>query len=825
MPNIEGLREIVITEKKEKKMVEIFQYLILTMKSVLLRFSKNQNVFIILKRKKMVLKVIVSMLMFIYFSEVIAQSQSNTINGSIKDATTGEVLIGAVVYVKQIKGVGASSNDYGFYSLTLTRGKYDVIYSYMGYVDDTVFVDLFSDKRIDVSLKSISFKTDVISVEDSEEGDRLKKPLSGVERLDIKEINKLPVLFGERDVMKSLQLLPGFKGANEGSSGFSVRGGNYDQNLILLDGAPVYNASHLLGFFSTFNSDAINDVTVYKGTQPSQYGGRISSVLDIKMKDGNSKDYNLSGGIGLISSKLNFEGPIAKGKGSFLITGRRTYADMFLKMSKNETVKDRKLYFYDLNAKLNYEASANDKIYISGYLGKDVMGMGSTFQTDWGNKTGTLRWNHIFSSKVFSNTSLIFSNYDFNIAISNDVNDFNIISNITDYNLKQEFQYFPSPKHSLRFGFNSIYHQVSPGIVEVVNGTAPLRRDLQDRNSYENSVWAGDEFEVTKWLYVQAGVRLTAFSILGSGDFYTLDANHNIIDTINYNGGIVETYFNPEPRLSASIILDKSSSMKVSYSRNIQNFHLISNSTSTNPTDKWLSSTNNIKPEIGDQFSMGYFKNFKGYELSVEGYYKNIQNVIDYKDNANVTNLDAIESQLLFGNGRSYGLEVLLKKKTGNITGWISYMLSKTEQKIENINSNNWYPSKQDRTHDVAIVGMYDVNDKFNISATWIYHSGNAVTFPSGKYVMNNEVIFYYTERNGYRMPAYHRLDFSGTIKLGVGRRLQSELSFGCYNLYGQKNAYTISFRESVADPSKTEAVKTYLFQWVPYLTWNFKFK
>lgn len=770
-------------------------------------------------------KSVILLLAVLCFSDVFGQSGSSTISGTTKDANTGEVLIGAVVSVKQLKGVGTGSNDFGFYSLTLRHGKYDVIFSYIGYVDDTVFVDLFSDKRIEVSLKSTAFSTDVISVESSEEGDRIKKPLSGVERLDLKEINKLPVLFGERDVMKSLQLLPGFKGANEGGSGFSVRGGNYDQNLILLDGAPVYNASHLLGFFSTFNSDAINDVTVYKGTQPSQYGGRISSVLDIKMKDGNSKDYNLSGGIGLISSKLNFEGPIAQSRGSFLITGRRTYADMFLGLSKNETIKDRSLYFYDLNAKINYQVSTNDKVYISGYFGRDVLGMGSAFKTDWGNKTGTLRWNHIFSSKVFSNTSLIYSNYNYNIAISNDVNDFNIVSNITDLNLKQEFQYFPSPQHSLRFGFNTIYHEVSPGIVEVVNGTAPNRKDLQERNSLENSVWAGDEFEVTKWMYVNAGVRLTAFSILGKGDFYTLDANHNITDTTNYNGGVVETYINPEPRLAVSFILDKNSSVKVSYSRNVQNFHLISNSTSTNPTDKWLSSTNNIKPEIGDQISLGYFKNFKGYELSVEGYYKKIQNVLDYKDNANVTNLDAIESQLLFGDGKSYGVEVLLKKKVGNITGWISYMLSRTEQKIENINGNNWYASKQDRTHDVAVVGMYDVNDKFNLSATWVYHSGNAVTFPSGKYIMNNEVIFYYTERNGYRMPAYHRLDISGTIKLGVGRRLTSELSFGCYNLYGQKNAYTISFRESVSDPSKTEAVKTYLFQWVPYLTWNFKFK
>lgn len=771
------------------------------------------------------LKTVLLVSILLYTVEGFAQKQNYTLSGNVKDENTGESLIGAVISVKKPKGTGTYSNEYGFYSLTLKKGTYDVIVSYIGYISDTLTVELNQNVNADFSLPDGSINTDEITITDSLINDRIKSPISGIERLDLKEINKLPVLFGERDILKTIQLLPGIKGANEGSSGFSVRGGNYDQNLILLDEAPVYNSSHLLGFFSTFNSDAINDAVIYKGTQPSQYGGRISSVVDIKMKEGNSKHYNLSGGIGIISSKLNFEGPIVKDKGSFLIAARRTYADMFLKLSSDEKMQDRKLYFYDINAKLNYRFSDKDRVYLSGYFGRDVMGLGSSFGIDWGNVTGTLRWNHIFSSKLFSNTSLIYSNYDYNIDIENNDNNFNVISSITDLNFKQEFQFYPNPNHSFRFGFNAIYHNVVPGLVESDNSSNTRFTDLQKRYSIDNSVWLADEWKAAKWLNISAGVRVNAFSILAKGDFYTLDENNNITDTVSYDGGILKTYINPEPRLSVSIILNDNTSFKASYNRNVQNFHLITNSTSTNPTDKWLSSTNNIKPEIGDQVSLGFFKNIEGYEFSIEGYYKKIQNVVDYKDNANVTNTDAIESQLLFGEGRSYGAEFFLKKNTGKLTGWISYMLSRTEQKISGINTNSWYPSKQDRTHDISIVAMYDVSPKLNLSATWVYHSGNAVTFPSGKYALNNEVIYYYTERNGYRMPAYHRLDIGGTLKLGSGKKFSSELSFGCYNVYGQKNAYTISFRESETTPNTTEAVKTYLFTWVPYVTWHFNFK
>lgn len=760
-----------------------------------------------------------------FFSNIQAQKNDFTLSGILKDSSTGEVLIGALVFVKEPEPIGISTNEYGFYSISLKSGRYKVIYSFTGYINDTVSLDLKNDLRIDKSLKPFLYSTEEISVTDDYDSEKIGKPISGVEKFDLKEIKKIPVLFGERDILKTIQLLPGIKGSSEGSSGISVRGGNYDQNLIVLDEAHVYNVSHMLGFFSTFNSDAINDVTVYKGTQPSHYGGRLSSVIDIKLKEGNNKNYNLSGGLGLISSNVKLEGPIVRDKGSFIISGRRSYADLFLKLSSDEEMRNRELYFYDINLKSNYQVSDKDRIYFSGYYGRDKMGFGSDFIADWGNSTGTFRWNHILSNKLFSNTSLIFSNYSYNISTKDNDNNYNIKSSITDFSIKEELQLFPNNSHSIRFGFNVMHHDVTPGLVDMVYNTFSVVQDAQERKSIESSIWLNDEWSATKKLNISAGLRITAFSILGKGNFYNLDESNNIIDTVTYNGGIVKTYINPEPRLSLSYLLSSKSSLKAAYTRNIQHIHLLSNSTSSNPTDKWVSSTNNIKPEIGDLISLGYFYNNGNYEYSIEGYYKKIQNVIDYKDNANVTNTDAIESQLLYGDGRSYGLEFLFKKKVGKITGWISYMLSRTEQKINNINKSEWYASKQDITHDISVVGIYNLSNKFTFSATWVYHTGNTVTFPGGKYIINNKVVFYYTDRNSYRMPAYHRLDVGGTVNLGSGNRFSSELAFGCYNLYGNKNAYTIDFRESRTNPDKTDAVKTYLFQWVPYITWNVNFK
>ncbi|RYY60645.1 MAG: hypothetical protein EOO05_09205, partial [Chitinophagaceae bacterium] len=650
----------------------------------------------------------------------------------------------------------------------------------------------------------------------------------GVEKLSTKDIRNIPVLLGERDILKTLQLLPGVKSAGDGNSGFYVRGGAGDQNLILLDEAPVYNASHLLGFFSTFNSDAIKDMTVYKGGMPAQYGGRLSSVLDIKMNDGNNQDYNVSGGLGLISAKLNVEGPIQKDKSSFLVTGRRTYVDMFLKLSGDSNTRNNTLYFYDLNAKVNYELGDRDKLFVSGYFGKDVLGVGETFGIDWGNATGTLRWNHIFNNKLFANTSLIFSNYNYKISIRSGGDDFDILSKIQDWNLKQEYQLNAGSRSTLRFGFNSIAHTITPGEVKAYSSQSVNSSALQKRYSWENAVFASNTWKASSKINLTYGLRLSAFSILGKGDYYTLDDNGLVKDTLSYSSGeFIKTYVNPEPRVAASFVFNARTSVKASYARNVQNLHLVSNSTSSNPTDKWIANTNLIKPEISDQVSLGYYKDLAGnrYELTVESYYKSMQNQIDYRDGADIfANNDAIEQQLLFGKGRAYGIEFLVRKKTGKLTGWIGYTLSKTEKQIDGINNNKWYNARQDRTHDISVVGLYQLNKKWNLSATWVFYTGDAITFPAGKYRVDDQTVFYYTDRNAERMPSYHRLDLGATCILKQKKKWSSELSFSLYNAYGRENAYTISFRDNEDDPDKTEAVRYALFKFIPSISYNFKF-
>jgi outer membrane receptor for ferrienterochelin and colicin len=569
-------------------------------------------------------------------------------------------------------------------------------------------------------------------------------------------------------------------------------------------------------------------MTVYKAGMPAQYGGRLSSVVDIKMNDGNNQDYNLSGGVGLISAKLNVEGPIQKDRSSFLLTGRRTYADLFLQLSNDSTINRNKLYFYDLNAKMNYQLGDRDRLYLSGYFGKDRLGVGETFGITWGNGTGTLRWNHIFNSKLFKNTSLIFSNYKYLINIRSGGDDFDIFSQIRDWNLKQEYQWNAAPGHQLRFGFNTIYHTITPGEVDAKNSISINSAALQKRYSWENAVFLSDSWKVSDKLNLTYGLRFSAFSILGEGDYYQLDEAGNVTDTMNYaRGEFVKTYFNPEPRVAASYLLNELSSVKASYVRNTQSLHLISNSTSSNPTDKWIASTNIIKPGISDQFSMGYYRDLAGrsWELSVETYFKTMQNQIDYRDGADIfANNDAIETQLLFGKGRAYGLEMLLKKKAGKFTGWLSYTLSKTERKIEGINEGRWYNARQDRTHDIAIVASYQLTPRWTLSANWVFYTGDAVTYPAGKYRVDDQTIFYYTERNGYRLPDYHRLDIGATWELKKKKRWSSELNFSIFNAYGRENAFTINFRDNPDDPNRTEAVRYALFKFIPSVSYNFKF-
>jgi len=758
---------------------------------------------------------------------MVAQAQQKyTISGTIKDSGSGEELIGVTVEVKELPGVGEAANNYGFYSITLNEGNYTILYNYLGYKTDSIKISLHHNIKHNVNLTSSGSALEEVNVSAAKANANVTSAQTGMVQLDVKAISKIPVFFGEKDVLKTVELIPGVVSAGDGGNGFYVRGGAADQNLILLDEATVYNAYHLLGFFSVFNSDALKDVTLYKSGMPVEYGGRLSSVEDVRMNDGNDQSYHVSGGIGLISSRLNFEGPIKKGKGSFLVSGRRTYADLFLKLSSNSSLRNSSLYFYDLNAKGNYTLGENDRIYLSGYFGKDALGIDNVFGINWGNATATLRWNHIFGPKLFSNTSLIFSNYNYNVDINIASIDLGIQSTIRDWNLKEEFQYYPNSKNKIIFGFSSTYHTIIPGNIVSLDSNVK-NTNIQTRYAWENAVFASDEFKVSDRLKFMAGVRLTSFSLLGPGTFYTYNSQGNIADSAKYSSGqFVKTYINPEPRFNATYMLNESSSIKASYDRNVQNMHLLSNSTSANPTNLWIPSSNNVQPEIADQVSLGYYKNFldNKYEFSVETYYKVMQNQIDYKDGAQLELNENVESELLFGHGKAYGAEFFLKRKYGKLTGWLGYTLSKTELQIPGINNDAWYPATQDITNAVDVVAIYELNERWTFSATFIYNTGYPVTFPSGKYEVDGNVLYYYTSRNGYRMPAYDRMDVGATYKCKKHKHYQADWSFSIYNVYDRWNAYTITFQQNPNNPQETQALLTSLFGIIPSISYDFKF-
>lgn len=641
--------------------------------------------------------------------------------------------------------------------------------------------------------------------------------------------------------MKTIQLMPGVATGGEGSAGFFVRGGSADQNLILLDEAPVYNASHLLGFFSVFNSDVIKDVKLYKGSMPAEYGGRLSSVMDVKMKEGNSKKMEVNGGIGLISSKLTIQGPLVKDKGSFIISGRRTYADMFLKLSKNETQRNAELYFYDLNLKANYRLGEKDRLFLSGYFGKDVLGIKDRFGFDWGNATGTLRWNHLFNDKLFSNTSAIFSNYNYNINI--ELADFNISSKIQDITLKEDLDYFLNDKNKIKFGGSVIHHTFSPGEISATDESSGFNdSEIEKRYSFESALYISNEQKIGSLFAITYGLRYSNFTQIGAGEIYTYDQGGNVTDTTIYNDWeSVVSYNNLEPRVSAKYQLNERNSIKASYTRNNQYLHLLSNSSSGSPTDAWMPSSNNIKPATSDQVALGYFKNFKKkpFEFSIETYYKILDNTIDYKTGAEITLNPTVEGELLYGEGKAFGVELFLKKKRGKFTGWISYTLSQSKNRYKEINSGEWYSAKQDRTHDISIVGMYALSDRVKLSSTFVYYTGNAVTYPTGKYVIDSQTINLYSDRNGSRMPSYHRLDFGLTLEgkkykeiknLETGelekvkKKMESSWNFSIYNVYARENAYSISFQENENDPTRTEIIQLSLFKIIPSISYNFKF-
>jgi len=768
------------------------------------------------------------LLLFLFLLTALSSfaQKKSIISGTIKDEVTGETLIGATVRIKELPQSGTTTNSYGFYSLSAPEGGYTLLFTYVGYKTISRPLALHQSQIINISLRSKSDLNEVTINADKPNNDQVASPQMGLEKINMAQINNVPVLLGEKDILKTISLLPGVKSAGEGNTGFYVRGGASDQNLILLDEATVYNASHLFGFFSTFNSDAIKDVSLYKGGMPAEYGGRLSSVLDIKMNEGNNKDFTVQGGLGLIASRIKVEGPIVKDKGSFMVSARRTYIDLFLKASSDSTLKGSTIYFYDINAKANYHFNDKNAVYLSGYFGKDVLGLKNTFGTNWGNSTGTIRFNHLFSNRLFSNTSLVYSNYNYVVQSFSSTDNFKVTSKINDLNLKEDLQYFVGNNHTLKFGLNILHHDISPG--DITSTASFNNKSTEQRYGFENAGYISDEWKASEKLTLLYGLRLSGFFLSGPGTFKTYGLEGNTLTSDTYTSGqSVKNYFNLEPRFSASYILNDENSIKASYNRNTQNIHLLTNSTSSSPTDLYVMSSNNIKPEIADQVSTGYFKNFKDnlFEFSAEVYYKWLQNQIDYKDGAQLLVNQDVESDLTYGSGRAYGLELFLKKKYGRFNGWIGYTLSRTERKFDAINNGNYYPARQDRTHDVSVVGIFKLNSRWTFSGAFVYGTGNAITYPTGKYNIGGLTTFSYSERNGYREPSSNRLDIGATLEGKEHTKYHSSWTFGVYNVYAHRNPYIITFRDSKTVPNTTEAVETSIFGTaVPSVTWNFKF-
>ncbi|HLU88696.1 MAG TPA: TonB-dependent receptor [Cyclobacteriaceae bacterium] len=752
-----------------------------------------------------------------------------TVSGNVRDGDNGEELIGATVLVQELN-TGGVTNEYGFFSLTLPKGQYNLVISFVGYESVTEPILLDENLRLNIELMSQSSNLEEVVVTSDRPDANVRSTSIGVNKLDVREIEVVPVVFGEKDIIKTLQFFPGIK-SSEGGGGFFVRGGSADQNLIMLDEAPVYNASHLLGFFSVFNSDAIKDLSIYKGHIPAEYGGRASSVLDIRMKDGNSKKFNASGGIGLISSRLALEGPIEKDKSSFIVSGRRTYADVFLKLSNNEDLSNSILYFYDLNAKANYQLNPNNRIYLSGYFGRDKFGFADVFGFDWGNTTATLRWNHLFNDKLFLNSTVLFSDYNYEVDIGGDEgenNGFRITSAIRDFSIKEDFDYFINPRNTLKFGANLIRHSFMPGAITTDQFADVNASELQKKAAWEGALYASHDLELSRRFLANYGLRYSYFAQVGPGDIFTYNENGEVTNIERYGSGeVVQTYGGLEPRIGLTHVLNDESSVKASFGRNRQYLHLLSNSNSGTPIDLWIPSSNNVKPQFVDQYAAGYYRNFQNntFESSVELYYKDMQNQIDYKTGAELVYNENVESQLLFGKGWSYGAEFFLKKNSGDLTGWISYTWSKTERKFAGVDQGRVYPANQDRRHDLAVVGIYQLNSKWTLSASFVYYTGNAVTFPIGKYEVEGKVINLYDKRNANRYPDYHRLDLGATLQLKETNNFSSDINFSVYNAYARKNAYSINFREVAEDPSRTEVVKLSLFNILPSITYNFKFK
>lgn len=764
-----------------------------------------------------------------------ANAQSNvTLSGYLKDAATGEGLIGASIFVKE-RATGAVTNTYGFYSLSLPAGKYTLSFSYIGFVTQTQVIDLQANKTVSLELAEEVSQTDEVVITAEKLDKNVQSMQMSVQKLSAKQIKSIPTFGGESDVIKVLQMTPGIQSVGEGTTGLFVRGGSADQNLILLDQAPVYNASHFLGFFSVFNSDAIKDVEVYKGGMPARYGGRLSSVVDIKMNEGNSKTFSGSGGLGLIASRLTLEGPLVKDKASFIVSGRRTYADLFLKLSNDKDINQNRLYFYDLNAKTNVTLGKNDRLFLSGYFGNDVLSVGDNFGFSWGNATSTLRWNHVFNSKLFLSTTLLYSQFNYSLFVSEGVQNFEWTSKLQNVSGKFDFSYFLNPQLQIDFGYHNIYHTFSPGKLEPLGESIFRKVEVPQKYALEQAGYINIDHKLTSAISLQYGLRYSAFSNLGKDRIFTYatdsQGNPSVADTTNYGDNeLYNTYHGFEPRVGARILLNKRSSIKAAYNRTRQYIHLASNSSAGFPSDVWIPSDPHIQPQIADQVGVGYFRNFKDnmYEFSVEAYYKWMDNQIDFKDNANLLLNEAVSQELRIGTAWATGVELMLRKNKGRTTGWVSYTLSKTQRTIEGVNNGKAYSPRHDRRHNFNLIINHELNKRWSLAMNFTYATGAAVTLPAARYELDGKTVPYYTERNGYRMPAYHRMDLSLTWKRPqrrlFGKKYQGEWNLSIYNAYARQNPFSIQFSENEDNPGETRAEMVYLFGIIPSISYNFKF-
>lgn len=764
--------------------------------------------------------------------------QTVTISGTIADASNGETIIGAGVI--DIDGQGSAvTNPYGFYSLKITSGSHRIYVSQLGYQSDTVVVNGNADQTINFNLIPSSETLEEVTITQVRENDNITNTEMSVTTLTTREIQRVPQLLGETDVIRTLTLLPGVTTVGEGSSGFNVRGGNADQNLILLDEAPVFNSSHLFGFFSVFNADAVKDVKLFKGGIPSMYGGRLSSVLDVRQKEGNTQNFAGNGGIGLLSSRLTLEGPIVDDKMSFMVAGRRSYLDIFLPLANDPTVASTSLYFYDLNAKVNYRINDRQRIYVSAYFGRDNLGLADLFNFGWGNVTTTVRWNNILSDELFLNVTGVYSDYTYNIGTPEQEEDqsFNLDSRIRNYIGNANLTWYASNRHTVNFGFNTTNYVFNPGEISGFRNF-----ELNQEFAVEMAAYVADEWRITEDFTVLAGLRYSGMMNYGPRDINIYDPaagireDSTVIGTESYGPReIVQSYFDLnglEPRLSLNYTFNRSQSIKASYNRTRQYIHLISNTTSATPVDIWRPAGRYIQPATADQVALGFFQNLwdNKIKISAEMYYKWLYDLVDYKDGADLIFQENIETELLNGRGRAYGLELMIEKKSGWLTGWVSYTLSRSERQVEgsleatSINNGEWYPANFDKPHDLTVVLNAQFNDRWNVGLNFAFQTGRPATYPDAISVYQGVYYPVYTRRNADRIPNYHRLDLSATYDFKSTAKWKHSISFGVYNVYGRNNPYSVFFRQN-NDTGIPESIQLSIFASpIPFITYNFTF-